>query len=340
MSRGLSFLTLAASTLTSFAVFAAEPAKAPKAAAPAKPMAKAKAAPAAKPAEPAKPGENSVVVQKLPALNFGLTGYAGTDEAKSNAVQIQNFLTEKMGRDVITRIYPNPGALAWGLAIGEVDLGWLQPLTVVEAQKKGAVTLIAKVVRHGLPFYRGVIFTKSSRDVQGLAGLKGLSVAWVDPKSAAGYLFPRAEIVEAGLKPAELFKSESFAGDHGAVCRAVVSGKADVGATYADDRPGTAMAIDGCVQSVGAAVAKELKIVSKSQPIPNDAIAARPGLDPVEIDRLKKVFLELGKDHAGQRVLLSVFKATAFDVVGDDDFTPVRFAADAAEASQGKEAKP
>ena len=83
--------------------------------------------------------------------------------------------------------------------------------------------------------------------------LKGLNVAWVEQTSAAGYLFPRAALLQAGLKPAELFKTETFVGDHAAVCKAVLDGKADVGATYADDRGENAMQIDGCVQSVGDA---------------------------------------------------------------------------------------
>jgi phosphonate transport system substrate-binding protein len=321
MTRRLSFFVLAAFTLTALTASTAV----------AKSKSKAKAPEAAKPVTVG--DGKSVTIEKLRSLAFGITGYSGQEEARSNALTLQNFMTEKLGRDVVTRVYPNPAALAWGIAVGEVDFAWLQPLTLVEAQKQGTVTPIVKAVRHGLPFYRGVLFTTAEKKVQALSGLQGMTVAWVDPKSSAGYLFPRAAILAAGLKPAKLFKSETFAGDHAAVCKAVSEGKVDVGATYADDRPGSAMAIDGCLQSIGVDATKKLVIVTKSQPIPNDAIAARPGLDSVEIERVKKMFLELAKDPKGQRVMLSVFKATAFDNVGDDDFAPVRFAAESAEAT-------
>jgi phosphate/phosphite/phosphonate ABC transporter binding protein len=270
-----------------------------------------------------------VVVKKLPPLSFGLTGYAGADEARSDAGALQAYLSQKLGRAVTTRVYPTPSALAAGLASGEIDLAWLQPFTLIEAQGKGPITPLVKAVRRGLPFYRGVLFTLADKNIDGLKGLKGLSVAWVDRSSAAGYLFPRAAIVQAGLSPADLFKTETFRGDHVAVCRAVLEGSADVGATYADDRPGAKMEVDGCSQSVGPDAAKKLKILDTSAPIPNDAIAARPGLDPAEMERIRKVFLGLRKDARGQPVLLGVFKAEGFDTVGAEDFTPVKFAADA-----------
>jgi phosphonate transport system substrate-binding protein len=278
--------------------------------------------------------KTAVSVKKLPSLTFGLTGYAGADEARSDSQELQSFLTTKLGRDVTTRVFPSSGALASALASGQVDLAWMQPFTVVAAQQQGAVAPLVKAVRGGMPFYRGVLFTLATREATGLADLKGLSVAWVDKTSAAGYLFPRAMVVSAGFKPGEFFKAESFAGDHAAVCKAVLDGTAEVGATYSDDRPGAKRAIDGCIQAVGAEASKALKIIKESQPIPNDAIVARPGLEQGEVDRIKKAFLGLSKDKKGQALLARVFKADGFDAVDADDFTPVKFAAQAQPADK------
>jgi phosphonate transport system substrate-binding protein len=276
--------------------------------------------------------QTKITIRKLVPLSLGLTGYSGAESARQDSAALQKYLAGKLNREVTTKVFPDFDTLTSALASGSVDLGWMQPFALVGAQKKGHVVPLVKAVRHGLPFYRGVLFTKADRKVEGgLKGLQGLRVAWVANTSAAGYLFPRAAIVQAGLVPGKLFKSESFAGDHSAVCEAVLSGKADVGATFADDRPQSeAMQVDGCVQSVGAEAAKGLKIVGTSAPIPNDAIAARPGLDPEEASRIRKAFLGLKDDADGRALLQSVFKAESFDDVGDEDFEPVRFAADAA----------
>ena len=84
------------------------------------------------------------------------------------------------------------------------------------------------------------------------------------------------------------------------------------------------------MQSVGAEAAATLHIVSTSAPIPNDAIAARPGLEKAEADRIRAVFLGLKGDEAGRALLGQVFKAEGFAEVGGADFEPVKFAADAA----------
>lgn len=280
---------------------------------------------------PAVASPKKITVRKLAPVSFGLTGYAGAASARSDSAALRAYLSEKLGRTVTTRVFKDYESLASAVAAGEVDVAWMQPLALVAAKRKGAVTPLVKAVRHGLPFYRGVLFTKADQKGEGLKSLEGLRVAWVDAHSAAGYLFPRAALVRAGLKPASFFASESFAGDHDAVCRAVLEGKADVGATFADDRPdGQKMLVDGCVQSVGAEAASGLKIVSTSAPIPNDAIAVRPGLASAEVARLRSVFLGLSGNEDGRSLLGRVFKSEGFVEVGPSDFEPVEFAAQAA----------
>jgi phosphonate transport system substrate-binding protein len=282
---------------------------------------------------PARAEPQRVTFEKKGPLSFGLTGYGGGDNARLDAERLQRVLGAKLGREVVARVLPSTEALAAALASGQVDLAWLTPTAVVAASGKGAVKPLLKAVRHGMPFYRGVLFTKAARKVDGgVKGLAGANIAWVAADSSAGYLFPRALLVQAGLKPAKFFKSETFAGDHFAVCKAVVDGKADVGATFADDRPGAAMQVDGCAQALGAAAAKELKVVAESAPIPNDAIVARPGFDDAELARVVKTFNELGADADGKQLLSGVFNAEGFADVGLEDFVPVKFSLEAAAA--------
>lgn len=283
--------------------------------------------PATSTAEPKK-----VTVRQLRPLSLGLVGYAGAEGARSDSEALHGHLSQKLGRGLTTRIFKDYDALATAVAKGDVDLAWLQPFAMVAAQKQGAVTPLVKAVRHDLPFYRGVLFTRSGGETfEGLKALKGLKVAWVEARSAAGYLFPRAALAQAGLEPGKLFASEFFAGDHEAVCRAVLEGRADVGATFADDRPeGEPMRVDGCLQSVGAEASAGLRIVATSAPIPNDAIVARPGLELSEVSRMRGVFLELTGEATGRTLLEQVFKAQRFVEVGASDFDPVAYAAEVA----------
>lgn len=276
-------------------------------------------------AEPAR-----VTLEKQGPLSIGLAGYGGAEAARQDAAALQKLLTSRLGREVVSRVFRDYESLGAALAAGQVDLAWMQPSAFVSARRKGAITPVLKAVRQGLPFYRGVIFTKASRNVEGLASLKGGSVAWVSPESSSGYLFPRALLVQSKLDPKALFKAEAFAGDHGEVCRQVVEGRADFGATFADDRPEGSMQVDGCLQSLGAAAAKQLKVVASSAPIPNDAIVVRPAFDAAELAKLSKVMTALSGDPEGQAILKVVFKAEGFVEAAADDFEPVGFAIEAA----------
>lgn len=273
-----------------------------------------------------------ITIKKLAPLTLGLTGYGGAEGARADSEQIQKYLQAKLSREVTTRVFADAPALSKALASGEIDLGWMQPFTVVEALKAGRVEPLVKAVRHGLPFYRGVVFARADRKLApGLKGLGGLSIGWVNETSSAGYLFPKAAFVQGGHSPAKLLKKQEFLKDHSLVCRAVLDGKVDLGATFADDRPaGEKMVVDGCVQSVGAEEASKLQIVLTSAPIPNDAIVARPGLPADDAARIRKAFGELKADTDGRVLLGAVFKAEGFEDVGAEDFEPVKFAAEAA----------
>jgi phosphonate transport system substrate-binding protein len=273
----------------------------------------------------------SLTVKKLPGLRLGLSDYGGASEAAKASEAFKKKLGEAWGREVTTKVYADYDQLAGAVAKGEVDIAWLQPFAFVAAEKKGAVQPLVKAVRHGLPFYRGVLFARADKGISDVAGLAGKSIAWAEPTSSAGYLFPRAALIQSDNAPSKLGLVESFAGNHEAVCKAVVEGKADVGATFADDRgKGQAMQVDGCVQSIGADATKGLVILLKSAPIPNDTIAVRPGFDPEDAARLRKQFLELKEGAAGRELLEKVFKAEEFSEVVAEDFEPVRYAAEAA----------
>jgi phosphonate transport system substrate-binding protein len=260
------------------------------------------------------------------AVSFGIVAYGGNRLGEADAKALESALTTRLGQPVSVRIYEDETAAAAGLGRGEVDAAWMPPLAFVGARAHGAVAPIVKALRHGIGHYRSVIFARADKGPITLDDLKGTTIAWVDRRSASGYVFALEMLERAGYKPQELFKQELFAGDHAAVCRAVLDGKADAGATFADDRPaGEQVQIDGCVQAVGVAEAAQLHIIRLSKPIPNDVIAVRPGCPRELAAALKNMFLLLSADAAGKAILSSVFKADAFVEANMAEF---RFATD------------
>ena len=272
---------------------------------------------------PAKEAEK-VIVKTAPAaaLKLLVSSPLGHERAKADALKLAALFTEALHRPVHASVVGNDD-LAKDLAAGKGDLGWLSAMQYVEAAKQSQLKVapVAKLIRGGLPFYRSVLFALKSSKLATPKDLKGKKIAFVREDSAAGYLLPRQVLLGAGLTAAELKQHGEFFGDHAAVCKAVAEGRAAAGATVSNDRAGGAIA--GCVETLGAA-SSGLRVLSISDPIPNDVIAVRPGFSSDDFAALRAVLLGLDKTPEGRAALADVFVSDAFVAGEDSDFALLR----------------
>jgi phosphonate transport system substrate-binding protein len=252
-------------------------------------------------------------------LLFGITTYSGSRTGEIDAQALGRCLTKAVGQRVQVLGFSDETSLGEALALKGVDAAWMPPLAFSRARAHSLAVPIAKPLRHGRSYYRGAFFTRADRALHTLKDLEGKKVAWVDQRSAAGYLYPRALITEAQLNAETYFSQQAFEEDHAAVCRAVLEGRADVGATFIDDHPDGTPLVDGCVQAVGPGEASKLVVVLATRPIPNDIVAIREGLSPATAAALRGAFLRLDQDEEGKSVLAHVFNADAFTESTLDD---------------------
>ncbi|MFN7134016.1 MAG: phosphate/phosphite/phosphonate ABC transporter substrate-binding protein, partial [Myxococcales bacterium] len=146
---------------------------------------------------------------------------------------------------------------------------------------------------------------------------------------ATGYIFPKSKLLVSGVNPQGIFAAQDFYGTHDAVCKAVLDGKADVGATFSDDPVGASPAqATGCVRALGQA-ASSLRIIGATDELPNDVVALRPQF-PAELEtKLLDGLQAQAGTEAGRKRLLDAFLAEGFTSVSPDDYAPVRQALDA-----------
>ena len=82
---------------------------------------------------------------------------------------------------------------------GDADISFMGGLPFVLAEKEiGAVPLLSEVYR-GAPTYTGRVFVRKDSGIETLADLKDRDIAFADPISESGYMFPLAEFEKAGL---------------------------------------------------------------------------------------------------------------------------------------------
>lgn len=256
-------------------------------------------------------------------IRLGIGQPNGAAHARKAKAALEPYLSRAMGRPVSVEILPDYEALAAALAKGAVDVAWTTPLAFVMAQRMNKdVTAVAKAMRDGKLYYRAALIVRADAATRTLADVKGKRVAWVSRGSSSGYLFPRALLASRGEDPDRFFSAETFALDHPGVCQAVRSGAADVGATFANERPGgEPPQADGC--AADAPPVSDFRVIAVGGPITNDVIAARPGLDERLTGPVLAAFAGMARDQPGRGVLAEVFHADGWGVAVEGDFDAV-----------------
>lgn len=177
------------------------------------------------------------------------------------------------------------------LMAGTVDVAWLGTTAYVRARLRGALLEpLVCPVRDGRHFYRGEVISRVDSGLAGLAALKGKRVAFVEPSSASGYLFPKALMAQAGVRvPRDLLTREhgeaDFLGKHDTVVTAVYLGKFDAGAVY-----------EGAVEQTfvdDGGKMSEIVVLARTGRIFNEPVVVRADMPAATKERIKQAFLDV-----------------------------------------------
>lgn len=220
---------------------------------------------------------------------------------------ITAWLAERIGVPVDGFVTVDHAAAVEALRNGDADISFMGALPFVLAEAEiGAEPLLSEVYR-GAPTYTGRIFVRRDSGIATLEDLRGRDIAFADPISESGYLFPLDLFVNAGLlaegeDASAFFGRVFFAGGYQQAMQAMAGGLVDAaGASkYAD------LLLTPEQQA-------EVIWIAESEPIPSHVVIARPGLDP----QLKRRFTEamLALNEPENRKLLAY-------VYGPDGYVP------------------
>ncbi len=214
------------------------------------------------------------------------------------AVQPKSY--EELGRDV---------------ADGRIELAWLPPVVASRLAQAGRVLPLALPVRRGKATFYTALFVREDSPITTLDQLKSARAAWVDPSSASGYAVIRAALRTTGRRVSQAIGSEHFEGSHQGVVRAVLEGRADVGATYCQREPG------GGVLRGGWGDAK-VRVLLDYGPIPSDILAVGMKVPGPVIQRLRQLIVLPGEPLV-IGALRELFEAEGFVRAEPAHFAPL-----------------
>jgi len=203
-----------------------------------------------------------------------------------------------------------------------VDLAFVHPAGYVLANREAKAMIVAKDQWHGNTSYTSRIYVRKESGLKTLEELRGKTIAFVDPSSTSGYVYPMVMLIEKGLvqnkDPKTFFKEFVFSGSHDAGLQALLHGHVDAFASFDQARE---------QYLKDPAEREKLIYIAESAPIPEGGICARDGLDPALVAKVRAALLSM-KGPTYAPVLKALYDIDGFEPAEDREYQPVRAAMD------------
>lgn len=232
--------------------------------------------------------ETSIAQEKL---RFAVGPFQPTaGDTKKAYEPFFKHVAEKLGRPYELVVTTDWAGIAVALANGQADIAWMGPWGYVLANAEGESQAIATVKYNGKQTYHAIIVSRSGQKIETWpSDAKGLRISFADAGSTSGWLIPTHWFKTQGIDPKTHFQYRDGA-SHAAQVISVINEQTDLATDF--DRNLNSLIDRGTVK------ADRVKVVWKSEPLPNDALATRKDLDPALIKKVQEAVLAITEEQA------------------------------------------
>lgn len=268
------------------------------------------------------PEKDKLVVQFVPTNNDG------SMEAK--AKPFAKYLSGKLDREVEVTLATDYSTIVEAMSSGQVDIGIMPPAAYVQARDLGAAeALLTSQLgdydqKTGLPLdgeltntFKGEVLVRADSGLESLEDLKGKKIATLSPNSASGYIYPVAEMKDAGIDPTTE-ATLTTVNDIPSEITSVLNGQMDA-----------AFVFEGARNVFKSAfpdndLFKDLKVLYLTKgDIPNDAIAVQPDMDEDLKQQIKETFEGMKDDEEGKEAM-ALWSHQGYQEAADSAYDTIR----------------
>ncbi|HWP34678.1 MAG TPA: phosphate/phosphite/phosphonate ABC transporter substrate-binding protein [Thermodesulfobacteriota bacterium] len=223
-------------------------------------------------------------------LELALTPQENPEKLETNGRVLARYLEGALGRPVVVRVADDYAAVVEALRTQTADVAFLPSLPYALARELGGARILVVEERRGRTYYYSRIFVRKGSGITTLEQLRGKTIAFTDPVSSSGFMFPVALLVKRGLIPDAaglkgFFKEFFFAGGYEQAIRALVNGFVDA-AAGSQYMPEIYLTPEEREQVVW---------IAEHGPVPNHGVAVRRDLPEEEVTRLRQALLALNE---------------------------------------------
>jgi phosphonate transport system substrate-binding protein len=255
---------------------------------------------------------------------------ADSTKVLASGEPLARLLTEATNLNFKVSVPTSYTAVIEAMGSGQVDVGWLAPFAYVLAHDKNGSQVILSSLRQGSKTYHSQIVVRADSGINNLEQLRGKKFAFVEPASASGFLFPNALLAGQGIDYKTYFSDTLFAGGHDKVIIAVYNKQVDGGATFGNSiDTGPPTDARTLVTSTLPDVMTAIKPIAQTDPIPNDTVSVRRGLDDNVTKLIRDGLLYVQSTADGKKVLRDLYNIDGLATADDKDYDTIRSAAKA-----------
>jgi phosphonate transport system substrate-binding protein len=255
-------------------------------------------------------------------LRVGFVPAEDAQQVMQNAQPIVEILRQRLGMEVEPFVATDYTGVVEALRVNKLDIAFLTPASYVLAKNEANVRVVLKSERKGIPFYFAAIITRADSGIKNLEDLRGKTFAFGDSLSTTGNVVPRQMFKQRGIDPVRDFKQILYSGGHDATVLAVLNGKVDAGATYANSPDSKDTAWMRYLKNPEDV--EKIRAIAFSEPIPADNLVISANLDEKIAKKIEETFIELSRDPKGKTMLRDLYQIDGFVPASDKDYDSVR----------------
>jgi phosphate/phosphite/phosphonate ABC transporter binding protein len=248
-------------------------------------------------------------------LMLGRLPYINLNWMKSSHEALMDYLKREIGlRDARLVTAKDYKGILESLSRGTIDVAWLSAITYTRYRKQYRLKPLVKTGKGDVRFYHGIIIARRDSLIRDWPDLKGKRLAFVDPESSSGYVFPLALLKKSGIDPQKDCTQVVFLKKHDEVVKQVMNRNVDVGACL-EEAP---------VMYGQGRLPDDLIILGKTEPIPSDPLVCREDMPQVLQDKIRTALLKISSGSLlAKELLAKEFGIDSFLPVQDSDYEPV-----------------
>lgn len=257
-------------------------------------------------------------------IKIMLTPSTDAQAIVQNGEALASFIEERTGLSVQVEVPNFYITVVEAFGTDRADVAIMNTFSYLLANAKYGASAVLRVARrYGELSYRGEIIVRADRGIDSLYQLQGKTIAYVDPSSTSGYIYPKELLRERNITTGE----EMFANGHNQVVLKVYQGDVDAGAVFfspQDTVTGEQLDARCKIATSYPDVYDVVKILALTREIPNDPVVVRKGLPASLRDPIIKALLEFQQSPGGPAALMEIASIEGFVPATDADYGDVR----------------